>query len=29
VLTLWDTVFLSFGSVFLLFASKKKENELG
>ena len=27
VLTLCDTVFLSFGSVFLLFAFKKKENE--
>jgi len=27
VLTLWDTVFLSFGSFSLLFAFKKKENE--
>jgi len=29
VLTLWDTVFLSFGYVFFLFAFKKKENEPG
>jgi len=27
VATLWDTVFLSFGSFSLLFAFKKKENE--
>jgi len=27
MLTLWDKVFLSFGSFSLLFAVKKKENE--
>jgi hypothetical protein len=29
VLTPWDKVFLSFGSVFFIFAFKKKENEPG